>query len=230
MEDAVDVVRGRKIVRTDGSLLRAAVAAARFVVVDVGTGDGRWVYRTARRHPDWLCVGIDANASGLRETSRRAARRMTRGGTPNAWFIRARAEEPPTACRGIADEIRVHYPWGGLLRGLMEPRPALLDGLAALGKPGARFDVAVNVSALDGDSGTIGDGPAVRAGRLAARLARPYAAAGIVLTSAAADPAGPGTTWGRRLGRGRPATAVVLTGCIHPARSEVEEPGRRAGM
>lgn len=212
--DTVDVVRGRTITRTDGALLRAAVEAARFVVVDVGTGDGRWVYRTARMHPDWLCVGVDANADGLRETSRRAARRTARGGAPNAWFIRARVEEPPAACHGIADEIRVHYPWRGLLHGLIEPRPAVLAALAALGTRGARLTVTINASALDGDFGPFADDTAVLAGQLMARLAQSYAAAGITIAATAA-PAGPVTTWGRRLGQGRSPAGVTLSGRIH---------------
>ncbi len=47
---------------------------------------------TARRRPDTLVVGVDANAAGMADASRRAARR---GALPNALFAVAAAEHPP---------------------------------------------------------------------------------------------------------------------------------------
>jgi 16S rRNA (adenine(1408)-N(1))-methyltransferase len=61
-------------------------------VIDLGTGDGRRVLRAARARPEILHVGIDANAAGMAEASRRAARR---GALPNALFAVAAAEHPP---------------------------------------------------------------------------------------------------------------------------------------
>jgi hypothetical protein len=48
--------------------------------VDLGTGDGRYVLGAARKDPAALVIGIDANASGLIEASRRAARPVSKGG------------------------------------------------------------------------------------------------------------------------------------------------------
>jgi 16S rRNA (adenine(1408)-N(1))-methyltransferase len=50
------------------------------------------VLATARRRPDTLVVGVDANAAGMADASRRAARR---GALPNALFAVAAAEHPP---------------------------------------------------------------------------------------------------------------------------------------
>jgi len=148
-EGTIAVVRGKQIVIIKGVALRACAAAALRAVVDLGAGDGKWIYRLARVHPEWLCVAVDANAAGMREASRRAGRKPSRGGAANAWFIRASAEALPPALGGLADEIHIHLPWGSLPRGLLRPEPALLARIARLGRPGAVLSIRVNRSVLD---------------------------------------------------------------------------------
>jgi 16S rRNA (adenine(1408)-N(1))-methyltransferase len=62
------------------------------VAIDLGTGDGRRVLAVAAARPDTLVIGVEANAAGMAEASRRAARR---GALPNALFAVAAAEHPP---------------------------------------------------------------------------------------------------------------------------------------
>jgi len=62
------------------------------VALDLGTGDGRHVLAAAAARPDTLVIGVDANADGMVDASRRAARR---GALPNALFAVAAAEHPP---------------------------------------------------------------------------------------------------------------------------------------
>jgi len=62
------------------------------VAIDLGTGDGRHVLRAAAARPHRLVIGLDANAAGMAEASRRAARRRA---LPNALFAVAAAEHPP---------------------------------------------------------------------------------------------------------------------------------------
>ena len=44
--------------------------AGRHVVIDVGTGDGRWLFRLARARPEWFCIGVDANLDATRHVAR----------------------------------------------------------------------------------------------------------------------------------------------------------------
>ena len=74
MEGTLAVVRGRLIESVAPANIRRTAHAFARVIVDVGTGDGRWLYRTARAHPEWLCLGLDADAGMMREASRRASR------------------------------------------------------------------------------------------------------------------------------------------------------------
>jgi 16S rRNA (adenine(1408)-N(1))-methyltransferase len=86
------------------------------VIVDIGTGDGRFVYQTARENPAKFYVGIDANSRPLEKISMKATRRPAKGGAPNLMFVQAAIEDLPDELNDAADEIHIHFPWGSLLR------------------------------------------------------------------------------------------------------------------
>ncbi|MBI3974882.1 MAG: class I SAM-dependent methyltransferase [Armatimonadetes bacterium] len=224
-EATIAVVRGKRIITTDGLALRAQAEAAARVVLDLGAGDGRWIYRLARARRDWVCVALDADAAGMREASFRAGRKSSRGGAANAWFVRASAEALPPALRGLADEIHIRLPWGSLLRAVLGPDPALLEGIAGLGRPGAALRVRVNCSMLDDPPirSRLGlSWPGHEMNRRA--LIRTYEAAGIVLERLAVERDDTATSWGRRLARGGAPLVLALDGTV-----QGERPGRAHG-
>ena len=108
--------------------------------LDLGTGDGRFVLRTARSRPETLVIGLDACRENLREAVRMAPL--------NALFVIANACALPQELYGCASRVTINFPWGSLLRGLLEPEPGLLNGLRAVMRPGARLAVRLNASAL----------------------------------------------------------------------------------
>ena len=62
--------------------------------------------------PDTLFIGVDTNASGLIDSSRR--------GGPNALFLVANASAALCAFARRADEVHIVLPWGSLLRAVLE--------------------------------------------------------------------------------------------------------------
>lgn len=213
-QDCIDVVRGKQIVRLGGLALRRQAAAYERVVVDLGAGDGRWAYRLARAHLTWFCVAVDANADGLREVSFRAGRKPGRGGAANAWCLRAAVEALPPALDGLADEIRVHFPWGSLLRAVLLPDVDLLRQIARVGRPGAAFHARVNASIFD-------DPHLVTRLRLPSlgnenveTKAASYAAAGIRLETWSVIHDEAPTSWARRLTRGSVVRVLAFDGTI----------------
>ena len=86
------------------------------VVIDIGTGDGLFVYQCARENPNKFYIGLDANRRPLEKVSEKIHRSPAKGGLPNVLFVQAAIEALPSELDGVADEIHIHFPWGSLLR------------------------------------------------------------------------------------------------------------------
>jgi 16S rRNA (adenine(1408)-N(1))-methyltransferase len=63
------------------------------VIVDIGTGDGRFVYQSARENPRKFYIGIDPNVRPLEKISEKIYRKPAKGGATNALFDQAALED-----------------------------------------------------------------------------------------------------------------------------------------
>ena len=127
----MECIRGK----TSAGIDAAGLAAGNDdVLIDVGTGDGRYVMHVARTRPSWFAVGVDACRENLRKASRRAP--------TNALYVIANELD------GMASKVTINFPWGSLLAGLLDGEPGLLEGLLAIARPGAALEVRLNVGAL----------------------------------------------------------------------------------
>jgi 16S rRNA (adenine(1408)-N(1))-methyltransferase len=115
------------------------------VVVDIGTGDGRFVYRSAATNPSKFYIGIDANAKPLEKISMKATRKPLKGGLPNVLFIQAAIEDLPEELDGAADEIHIHFPWGSLLRAVLAGDEDVLKNLRRICAPGCVLEIVTGI-------------------------------------------------------------------------------------
>ena len=119
------------------------------MIVDIGTGDGRAVLARASADPGALVVGIDANAAGMIESSRRAARPSGRRGVANAMFLASAAEALPGPLADVASLVTITMPWGSLLRGVLGQDRVALRGVASVVAPGGRVETLASVVPTD---------------------------------------------------------------------------------
>lgn len=174
-------------------------------MVDFATGDGRYVLRRAEAEPATLVIGVDANRAGMA----RGFSRACRGRLANVLFVVASAEAPPPELAGQADELRIHFPWGSLLRGLLLPDPVMVSGLAGLVKPTGRIVVCLSVNDRDGYGRRVVSPAEGR--ELAAQLAAAAGARVDQVAEITSDMAARlGSTWAKRLGVGRSRMAVQI--------------------
>jgi 16S rRNA (adenine(1408)-N(1))-methyltransferase len=118
------------------------------VIIDIGTGDGRFVYQSAREHPDRFHIGVDAQASALEKISQKIYRKPAKGGLPNALFVQAAVEALPAEFDGVASAVHIHFPWGSLLRAVATGEESVLRNLRRICTAGAKLEI---VTALDPD-------------------------------------------------------------------------------
>lgn len=131
---------GKQPYMIDAPTLAARIVGYQGILMDIGTGDGRYVQTIARGCPSSLVIGIDTCRENLRATSRAAPR--------NALFVIANALALPRELHGLATRVTINFPWGSLLAALLDGDPALLDGLVALVEPGATLEIRLNQGAL----------------------------------------------------------------------------------
>jgi 16S rRNA (adenine(1408)-N(1))-methyltransferase len=212
------ILRGTTVVEAEPGWREALSSSGRPVIIDVGTGDGRFVYESARRDPASFYIGVDPDAAALAEYAYRASRKPARGGVDNAAFVIASVEQLPVELNGLAALVRVNFPWGSLLRGLLEPGQPVLEALARLAVDG-HFEIVLAYDPEHDFGAFAGEAlPPLSEALIEATLRPAYSAAGLQVDQyrrltqdeALAIP----STWGRRLLHGRPRPVYWLSGNV----------------
>lgn len=197
-----ETIEGKKARWMEGADLRARLGGYTRVLIDLGTGDGRFVLDSARRSPELFAIGIDACRENLLDASRKLA--------PNALFVIANAAGLPAELDGLAGQVTINFPWGSLLSGLLTADPGLLESLRRVMQPGASLSVRLNASALAEQGCDLITG--------GARVRETLAQAGFAIKPPAllrsVDLRTCPTTWAKKLAYGRRPEAVALAGRI----------------
>ncbi len=79
-------------------------------MIDIGTGDGLFVYECAQANPNKFYIGIDANPRPLEKVSEKIHRNPAKGGLPNVLFLQAAIEDLPSELDEVADEYTFTFP------------------------------------------------------------------------------------------------------------------------
>ncbi|UCH43625.1 MAG: hypothetical protein JSW16_03540 [Dehalococcoidales bacterium] len=111
------------------------------VIVDIGTGDGEFVYSVAKEYPDRFVIGIDPHHKGLEKTSARTYRKPAKGGVGNALYVLSNVESLPEEMNGIANQVFINFPWAGLLKGIVLAEDATWNPIKRICKKGAFVDI-----------------------------------------------------------------------------------------
>jgi hypothetical protein len=136
----METIRGRTSLYIDFNGFKNQLKNYNRTVLDLGTGDGRFVHILAANHPDWFIAGVDACRENLREHSRAKL--------PNMFFAIACAQELPCEFEGLFSHITINFPWGSLLDGLLACDLGLMHGLASVSRPDAQIEIRLNSGAL----------------------------------------------------------------------------------
>jgi 16S rRNA (adenine(1408)-N(1))-methyltransferase len=174
------------------------------IVIDIGTGDGHFVYQCARQNPRKFYIGIDANSRPLKKVSEKIHRKPSKGGLPNVLFLHSSIEDLPSELDGIADEIHIHFPWGSLLRAVATGDIEILRNLRRICSPDALLEVVIGLDPERDRSEMVRLGlPTITIAYIDSILAHPYRSAGFEITERVEIPASDWptlqTSWAKRL-------------------------------
>jgi len=169
-----------------------------YIHVDLGSGDGKYAVQVARTHPETAVIGLDTCLDHLRGAGKRQP--------PNVRFMTHDACGWPLGLLPAANVVTANFPYGSLLRGLVEGDSALLTRIDALLARGGRLEARVNASALVAG----GLDPETGSAAIAAALRRAIGLQVAIRALSQADLRAFPTTWAKRLGYGRPTSAWLI--------------------
>jgi 16S rRNA (adenine(1408)-N(1))-methyltransferase len=136
----METIRGKRSLEMTPTEFGQRLAGYKHILLDLGTGDGRFVCRMAEQRPDWFFIGIDACRENLHLHSRK--------NQTNALFLIANAQAMPLELNGLASHVTINFPWGSLLESLLLENNDLIGRLKTVTRPRARLDIYLNGEAL----------------------------------------------------------------------------------
>ncbi|HSL43977.1 MAG TPA: class I SAM-dependent methyltransferase [Anaerolineales bacterium] len=198
----METIRGRTALKLDLNGFKQRLADYKRIVLDLGTGDGRYARSLAEKHSSWFIIGVDACRENLRENSQVKI--------PNLLFLIASAQDLPHELDGSVSHIAINFPWGSLMESLLTGDPMLLRGLQSVSQATASLDVRSNGGALVEAGTTLEAGTA----KIYENLFRSgWQVKTPVMLDAHALKTFP-STWAKRLAFGRDPRAVMLRACL----------------
>lgn len=115
--------------------------------VDIGTGDGKYIYKQALKFPNVYFIGIDNVKKNLEKTSTKVLKKY-KNNTGNILFIISSLEAIPYDINNIADRITIYLPWGILLEAIVRPLEEILKHVAIIAKNQSIFEFIITYSPI----------------------------------------------------------------------------------
>lgn len=124
------IIKGNKIQDLTKEELISLVSTNDFknIVIDLGCGDGRFIYKKALRDKNTLYIGVDPSEKQLEIYSKKANRKRLN----NVLFILGSIEQLPSELKNIADKVFIILPWGSLLESIIKPNKDNIDNILSL--------------------------------------------------------------------------------------------------
>ena len=196
----METIRGKASLDLDLTGLNERLENYNRILLDLGTGDGKFAFCHAGKFPNHFVIGVDSCRENLREYSRAKL--------PNLLYVIASAQNLPHELSGVISHITINFPWGSLLESLLTCDPMLMRGLEAVSSSIVSVDVRLNGGALTEAGWTLEAG----AEKIYTNLLQAGWQVHVpALMNANALRSFP-STWAKRLAFGRDPRAIQLSG------------------
>ncbi|MFC1755838.1 methyltransferase domain-containing protein [Patescibacteria group bacterium] len=135
----MNVVLGNKKIEIDKKELNELTKCYEGVIIDLGTGDGRFVFKNALKEKDFFFMGIDPSEKQLLEYSKKAVRKKL----PNLMYVVGSVEQLPIELENVAQKIYINLPWGSLLSSVVNPNKEIVKNIGNLLKKSGSLEITV---------------------------------------------------------------------------------------
>lgn len=133
------IIKGNKKEELNKEQLDTLIQSYNKVIVDLGTGDGRFVFRQASENPNNFYIGIDPSEKQLETYSKEVnKKRLT-----NVIFVLGSLEIFPKEIINIADCMYINLPWGSLLEGIVNPTKQSVETISNVLKSKGTLEITL---------------------------------------------------------------------------------------
>ena len=198
-------IKGNKKLNFSREEVLETISGYNQVEVDLGTGDGRFVFKMAKQNPDTFFIGVDPSEPQLAEFSKKANRQKLE----NVMFVIGSIEVFPEELMGLASKLYINLPWGTLLKETIQPSQKTLATLNQLLTPNAELEILLGYDpAFEPSETSRLNLPEISLEFLTTQTIITYKAGGYENTEISelqkVDLSNIETTWGKKLAHGNP--------------------------
>ena len=138
----VKIIKGSKEQTFTAQEFEGLSSKFAYSVLDIGTGDGRFVYKMAKENHEKLFVGMDPSQKQLEIYSKK----INKEKLENVLLVLGSVEIPPQELIGKFDEIYINFPWGSLLGGIATANTKIVETICKFCKPYSQIEIIFGYS------------------------------------------------------------------------------------
>lgn len=198
----METIRGKKSFDIDYNEFTLRLKNYNRLILDLGTGDGKFAFHLADTFPNDFVIGLDSCRENLVEYSRAKL--------PNLLYIIANAQHLPYELHGLISQININFPWGSLLQSLLNGDANLFCGLEQISSPHTFINLYLNAGALNEQGWTLENGVDQIQINLMRMGWQMDGQKEMNIQTLKKFP----STWSKRIAVGRDPRAIKLGGCI----------------
>lgn len=118
------------------------------VVIDLGTGNGKYLYEKAILDHSSFFIGIDPITDNIIEYQKKKRKHLKNHNINNVLFVVSSIEDITNDLYGIGNKIYVNFPWGSLLEGVVKGNKSILTNISNLLKSDGQVDFVFTYSSI----------------------------------------------------------------------------------
>lgn len=107
------------------------------VIIDLGTGQGSFVYFNALENKDCFYVGLDS----CRESMKKYAIKQFKNKVENLIYVIMNAQNVDKVMENKFSEVYINLPWGSLLQGIFDEELGIINSISKISKTGCRINI-----------------------------------------------------------------------------------------
>ena len=131
------VITGDKKNELDKETFRNMCGKYEKVILDLGTGDGRFVFKNALKNKSTLYIGLDPAEKQIQIYSKKSNRRRLK----NALYVIGSLENLPDELYSTVDKIFINLPWGTLLEKIVKSNETYIRELSTILKKDGEIEI-----------------------------------------------------------------------------------------